>query len=69
MVHDYYLRIVMKYPKPKNSFNPLLRKHLNADALFRALHTDFSKVSDFRQGDVNKIRGHPLKGLSMVLLT
>jgi len=42
----------MKYPKPKNSFNPLLRKHLNADALFRALHTDFSKVADFRQGDV-----------------
>jgi hypothetical protein len=52
MVHDYSLGIVMKYPKPKNSFNPLLRKHLNADALFRALHTDFSKVSDFRQGDV-----------------
>ena len=52
MVHDYSLGIVMKYPKPKNSLNPLLRKHLNADALFRALHTDFSKVSDFRQGDV-----------------
>ena len=28
------------------------RKHLNADALFRALHKDFSKVSDFRQGDI-----------------
>ena len=52
MVHDYSLGIVMKYPKPKNSFNPLLRKHLNADTLFRALHTDFSKVTDFRQGDV-----------------
>ena len=42
----------MKYPKPKNSVNPLLRKHLNADALFKAFHTDFSKVADFRQGDV-----------------
>jgi len=29
-----------------------LRKHLNADALFKKLHDDFSKVSDFRQGDV-----------------
>ncbi|RZB36402.1 MAG: hypothetical protein SRB2_02227 [Desulfobacteraceae bacterium Eth-SRB2] len=27
-----------------------LRKHLNADALFKALHDDFSNVSDFRQG-------------------
>ena len=42
----------MKYPKPKNSNNSLLRKHLNADALFRALRIDFSKVSDFRQADV-----------------
>jgi hypothetical protein len=52
MAHDYFLRIVLKYPKPKNSFNPLLRKHLNADALFRALHTNFSKVSNFHQRDV-----------------
>ncbi len=42
----------MKHPKPKNTTNSILRKHLNADALFRALHTDFSKVSDFRPGDV-----------------
>jgi len=28
---------------------PKLRKHLNADALFKALHNDFSNVSDFRQ--------------------
>ena len=27
-----------------------LRKHLNADALFKALYDDFSNVSDFRQG-------------------
>jgi len=52
MVHDYFLGIVMKHPKPKNTSNSILRKHLNADALFRALHTDFSKVADFRQGDV-----------------
>ena len=42
----------MKHPKPKNTSNSILRKHLNADSLFRALHTDFSKVADFRQGDV-----------------
>ncbi len=29
-----------------------LRKHLDADALFKALHDDFSNVSDFRQGDI-----------------
>jgi hypothetical protein len=32
--------------------SPQLRKHLNADALFKALHDDFSKVSDWRQGDI-----------------
>ncbi len=32
------------------SKSPKLRKHLNADALFKALHDDFSNVSDFRQG-------------------
>ena len=52
MVHDYFLEMVMKHPKPKNTSNSILRKHLNADALFRALHTDFSKIADFRQGDV-----------------
>ena len=31
---------------------PRIRKHLNADALFKALHEDFSKVSDWRQGDI-----------------
>jgi len=29
-----------------------LRKHLNADALFKALHNDFLNVSDFRQGNI-----------------
>lgn len=29
---------------------PKLRKHLNADALFKAVHNDFSNVSDFRKG-------------------
>ena len=29
-----------------------LRKHLNADALFKVMHNDFSNVSDFRQGDI-----------------
>jgi len=32
--------------------SPQLRKHLNADALFKALHDDFSKVSDYRRGDI-----------------
>jgi hypothetical protein len=33
--------------------SPRLRKHLNADALFKALHDDLSKVSDSRQGDID----------------
>ena len=52
MVHDYFLGMVMKHPKPKYTTDSILRKHLNADALFKALHTDFSKISDFRPGDV-----------------
>jgi len=32
------------------SKSPKPRKHLNADALFKALHNDFSNVSDHRQG-------------------
>ncbi|MEA2061947.1 MAG: hypothetical protein U9P10_15910 [Thermodesulfobacteriota bacterium] len=44
----------MPQVKKKNSSSSKikLRKHLNADALFKELHDDFSKVSDFRQGDV-----------------
>jgi len=42
----------MKHQNPENSFNPILRKHLNADALFRDIHSNFSKVSDFRQGHI-----------------
>ncbi len=30
-----------------------LRKHLNADALFKRLHIDFSKISDCREGDID----------------
>ena len=42
----------MKHQNQKNSFNPILRKHLNADALFSDIYTDFSKVSDPRQGNI-----------------
>ena len=42
----------MKPPEPKNTFDTRLRKHLNADALFRTLYNDFSHVADFRPGDV-----------------
>ena len=42
----------MKHQNPQNCFNPRLRKHLNADALFRGIYADFLKVSDFRQGDI-----------------
>jgi len=35
------------------SKSPRLRKHLNADALFKALHGDLSKVSDPRQGNID----------------
>ena len=45
----------MKHQNQKNSFNPILRKHLNADALFSDIYTDFSKVSDPRQGDIKLV--------------
>ncbi|UCD32468.1 MAG: transposase [Desulfobacterales bacterium] len=32
--------------------SPRIRKDLNADALFKALHDDFSKLPDWRQGDI-----------------
>lgn len=32
---------------------PRVRKHLNADALFRCLHTGFEKIPDHRNGDVH----------------
>ena len=47
-----FLGIVMKHQKTQNNFDPTLRKHLNADALFNSLRNDFSKISDFRQGDI-----------------
>jgi len=31
---------------------PRLRKHLNADALFRCLHSGFERIPDHRNGDV-----------------
>lgn len=43
----------MTHQNPQKSLKPILRKHLNADALFRGIHKDFSKVSDFRQGDID----------------
>ena len=42
----------MKHQKTQNNFDPIIRKHLNADELFSSLHNDFSKISDFRQGDM-----------------
>jgi hypothetical protein len=44
--------IAINHQNSKNSFNPILRKHHNADALFNGPHNDFSKISDFRQGDI-----------------
>jgi hypothetical protein len=32
---------------------PRVRKHLNADALFRCLHSGFEKIPDHRNGDVH----------------
>jgi hypothetical protein len=44
----------MSQAQEKNDLFPKikLRKHLNADVLFKKLHDEFAKVSDFRQGDV-----------------
>jgi hypothetical protein len=44
---------VMKHQNPQKRSEPRSRKHLNADALFNRLHTDFSKVSDCREGDID----------------
>ena len=45
----------MKYQSQQKNGNLKSRKHLNADALFRALHTDFSKVAArrFELGETN----------------
>jgi len=60
---------VMKHPNPQKSLNPILRKHLNADALFKGIHKDFSKVSDFRQGDIDISMGDALmSGFAMFSL-
>ena len=42
----------MNHQNAQNELCPILRKHLNADALFRGIYNDFSKVSDTRQGDI-----------------
>ena len=43
----------MNHPTSPHNLCPILRKHLNADALFMVLYNDFSKVSDYREGDIN----------------
>ncbi len=44
---------VMKHQSEQNMGKLKSRKHLNADALFKRLHNDFSGVSDFRDGDID----------------
>jgi len=43
----------MKHQSEKNMDKLKSRKHLNADALFKRLHNDFSGVSDFRDDDID----------------
>jgi len=43
----------MKHQKAQKKFKYRSRKHLNADALFKHLHLDFSKVSDCREGNID----------------
>ncbi len=43
----------MKHQKAQKKFKYRSRKHLNADALFKRLHIDFSKVSDCREGNID----------------
>jgi hypothetical protein len=43
----------MKYQSQQKNGNLKSRKHLNADALFKDLHKDFSRVSDCREDDVH----------------
>ena len=43
----------MKHQSGQNKVNLKFRKDLNADALFKGLHRDFSKVSDCREDGVD----------------
>jgi len=42
---------VMKHLSQQNNTRPIIRKHLNADALFKCVYNDFSQITDFRQGN------------------
>ena len=43
----------MKHQNGQKGLKHRSRKHLNADALFDSLHSDFAKVSDSRKGDID----------------
>ena len=58
----------MEYQAPKKE-SLKLRKHLNADALFKGLHHNFSKVTDIRQGDITiSIKDALMSGFAMFSL-
>jgi len=43
----------MKHQSEQKKGKLKSRKHLNADALFKHLHKDFSRVSDCREGNTD----------------
>ncbi len=43
---------IMKHLSQTNNASPIIRKHLNADALFEGVYNDFSKITDVRQNNI-----------------
>ena len=68
MVYDD-LQKIMKHLSQPNNASPIIRKHLNADALFKGVYNDFSKISDFRQNDIKiSIEDALMSGFAMFSL-
>ena len=60
---------VMKHLSQQNNTRPIIRKHLNADALFEGVYNDFSKVSDVRLNNITiSIEDALMSGFAMFSL-
>ncbi len=59
----------MKHLSQPNNARPIIRKHLNADALFQGVYNDFSKISDFRLNNIKiSIEDALMSGFAMFSL-
>ena len=60
---------VMKHLSQPNNASPIIRKHLDADALFKGVYNDFSKISDFRLNNIEiSIEDALMSGFAMFSL-